>query len=87
MCLLAKFVANAIAASGKTPLDVQIGAGNPAGATFQTPFVIDADALSLLKPIDIGRTEIKTGLFLALFHALLTVDYPEMAFLIYPKAV
>ena len=58
---LAKLVANSIASQGKTPLDVQMRAGNPAGATFQASFVIYAYAV-LLQSVNICRAEIKAGL-------------------------
>jgi hypothetical protein len=77
---------DAIAASGEAPLNIEMGAGNAAGAAFQTTFVIDADAV-LLQTINIGRTEVKTGLLLTIPYTLLAINYPKMAFFIYLKTV
>jgi hypothetical protein len=79
-------MADSIAALGKTPLYVQMRAGDPAGAALQTAFVIDTYMIPL-QPIDICRTEIKAWLVLALFGAFLSIHYAEMAFFIYFETV
>ncbi len=61
-------------------------AGNPAGAAFQTPLIVDTYVVCL-QSINIGRAEIKAGLFPALLHTFLAIDYPEVTFLIYLKTV
>jgi hypothetical protein len=61
-------------------------AGDPAGATFQTAFVINTYVIPF-QPVDICRTEIKTGLIQALFSTFLSIDYAEMAFFIHLKTI
>jgi hypothetical protein len=40
-----------------------------------------------LQSIDIRRAEIKAGLLGAVLDAFLAIDYPKMAFFIYPEAI
>jgi hypothetical protein len=84
--ILAEPVTDSVATLGKTPLDIQMRAGDPAGAAFQTAFVINTYVIPF-QSVDICRAEIKAGLILALFGTFLSVDYAEMAFFIHLKTI
>jgi hypothetical protein len=79
-------MADSVTAPGKTPLNIEIRAGDAAGATFQTPLVVYTDAV-LLQSVNISWAEIKAGLLLAISQALLAVNNAKMAFFIYLKTV
>ena len=67
-------MADAVAALGETPFDIQMGTADAAGAALQATFVIDADAVAF-QPVNIGRAKIKAGLVLAFVLANFAVDY------------
>jgi hypothetical protein len=75
-----------MATFGETPLYVQMRAGDPAGAAFQTTFVVDTYVISL-QTVDIGRAKIKAWLVFAFFGTFFSIYYVEMAFLSYFETV
>jgi len=79
-------MADAISSPGETPLDVEMGASDATGPTFQTTFVSNADAV-FLQPINICRAKIETGLIRTLVLAHRTIDDPQMRLLINPEPV
>ena len=83
---LTELVTDSIATTGETPLDVQIRAGNTAGAAFQASFVIYADVV-VLKPIYVRRAKEKAGLLRTIFQAFFTIDYSQVALFIYFESV
>jgi hypothetical protein len=61
-------MADAISSPGKPPLDVEMGAADPAGAAFQATFIGHADVV-LFQPVYVGRADVETGLIRTLIPA------------------
>jgi len=55
---------DAAATCGEAPLDIEMGAGYAAGAAFQAALIGHTDVI-FLQFVNIGGTEIETGLLLA----------------------
>jgi len=79
-------VADAISAPGETPLDVEMGAADAAGAAFQATLIGHADAV-FFQPVNVGRTDVETGLVWAFFQTKSTIDNPQVRFFIHPEPV
>jgi hypothetical protein len=77
---------DAVAAGGKSPVDVEMGASDPAGATLQAAFIVYADSV-FLQSVNIGRANIKTGLLFTVINADRTVDDFQMRGFMYIKPV
>ena len=61
LLFLSEFMADAVSSPGKPPLDVEVGAADPAGAAFQATFIGHADVV-LFQPVYVGRADVETGL-------------------------
>jgi len=63
-----------------------MGAADPAGAALQAPFIVYADSV-LFQPVNVGRANIKAGLFLAVVDANRAVYDFQMRGFIHVKAI
>jgi len=79
-------MADAVAAFGEFPFDIQVRASDTAGTAFQTAFMVNCDAVAFLT-VDVGRAKIEARLFFAFILADFTINYLKMAFLIHFKTV
>jgi hypothetical protein len=83
---LSKFMADPISSPGKTPLDVEMGAADAAGTAFQATLICHADAV-FFQSVNVGRTDVETGLVRTFFQAKSTIDNPQVRFFIHPEPV
>src|SRR5271157_3363820 len=65
---LPELMADAVSSPGKPPLDVEMGAADPAGAAFQATFIGHPDVV-LFQPVNVGRADVETGLVRTLIPA------------------
>ena len=61
-------MADAIPAFGEAPVNVQMRAGDAAGAALEAAFVVDADMVAF-QAVDVRRAQVETRLAFAFFHA------------------
>lgn len=83
---LSEFMPYTESASGESPVDIQVWAPNATGTAFQTSLVAYTDSI-VLEFIYIGRADVQTRLFFAIFHTNLTIDNPKMRCFIHVETI
>ena len=81
-----EFIPDAVSAGGESPVNVEVGATDSAGAAFQAAFIVDADPV-MFQPVHIGRANVKAGLLLAVINTNRAVYNVQMRGFIHIKAV
>jgi hypothetical protein len=71
---LSELVADAEAAFGKAPFNIQIRAADTARAAFEAAFMVTGNAVAF-QPVNIGRTKIEAGLVFAFVFTDFTIYY------------